>query len=174
MKKILVIALVVISSAFTIIAEDWKSVTVVDKVTVSMPTEPVEVSTGGAPQKVKKCTMSDSTELGAILLDLTLLGLTEEQIDALKDTEDFKEQIKMGITQSGGEIKSESEGKHKDKYLYYQFDLEVPNKAGKKVINTTRMVFVKKYAITLTYQAGSAGEKKEIKDQYFNSLAVAE
>jgi hypothetical protein len=36
------------------------------------------------------------------------------------------------------------------------------------------MVFYKQYALTLTYQSGGSGEKKEIKDQYFNSLVIAE
>ena len=79
----------------------------------------------------------------------------------------------MGLTQSGAVVKAESEGKYSDKHMYYQFDLEI-KKNGKTFLNTTRMVFYKNYAFTLTYQAGLSGEKKEIKDQYFNSLVISE
>lgn len=174
MKKLVLIAMIaLVSSAFTIITEDWKKVSVMDKVTVEMPVEPVEVNTNGGPQKVKRCTVADSTEMATILLDFTAFGMTEEQIEGLKDTEDFKEQLKMGMTQSGGEILSESEGKYKDKYLYYQFEIKTV-KDGKTSVSTNRMVFYKAYAITLGYKAGKNGENKELRDKYFNSLAIAE
>jgi|GEM_PF-1882105 len=176
MKKLLVIALVVLGSAFAPVMNDWKTVDVVEKVKISMPAEPVVVDAeGGGPQQIKKSTMADSTELGLIVLDFTKLGagITEEMLEGLKDTEEFKEQIKTGITQSGAIVKAESEGKYSEKHLYYQFDLEI-KKNGKTFLNTTRMVFYKQYAFTLTYQSGNAGEKKDIKDQYFNSLVISE
>lgn len=173
MKKLLVIGLAIIGSAFVPVETDWKTVDVVEKVKISMPTEPVSVDAQGGPQQIKKSVTTDSTELGLIILDLTKLGVPEEQLEALKDTEEFKEQIKMGITSSGGVIKAESEGKYNNKFIFYQFELEI-DKNGKKLNNTTRMVFYKQYALTLTYQAGIAGEKKEVKDQYFNSLVISE
>jgi len=173
MKKILVIVLVVIGSAFVPAVSDWKTVDVIKKVKISMPSEPISVDAAGGPQQIRKSVMPDSTELGLIVLDFTKMGITEEQIEALKDTEEFKEQIKMGISMSGGTVKAETEGKHDNKHLYYQFDLEIA-KDGKKLNNTTRMVFYKQYAFTLTYQSGNAGEKKEIRDQYFNSLVISE
>lgn len=175
MKKIVLVALIAIAtSAFTIIAEDWKKVNVMDKVTVEMPVDPVDVNTNGAPQKVKKCTVAtDSTEMATILLDFTAFGMTEEQLEGMKDTEEFKEQLKMGMTQSGGEILSESEGKYKDKYFYYQFEIKAV-KDGKPIVSTSRMVFYKAYAVTLQYKAGKNGENKELRDKYFNSLAIAE
>lgn len=173
MKKLLVIVLAVMGSAFVPGLADWKTVDVIEKVKVSMPTEPVAVDAAGGPQQIRKSVMADSTELGLIVLDFTKMGITEEQIEALKDTEEFKEQIKQGISMSGGVVKAESEGKYNNKHLYYQFDLEI-NKDGKKFNNTTRMVFYKQYAFTLTYQSGNGGEKKEIKDQYYNSLVISE
>ena len=173
MKKIFVIVLAVVGSAFMPVLTDWKTVDIIEKVKISMPTEPVIVDAQGGPQLIKKSVMADSTELGLIVLDFTKLGVPQEELDALKDTEEFKEQIKMGITQRGGEVKAEAEGKYKDKHTYYQFDLEI-SKNGRKFHNTTRMVFYKQYALTLTYQSGGSGEKKEIKDQYFNSLVIAE
>ena len=102
MKKIVLIALIAVtSSAFTIIMEDWKKVSVMDKVTVEMPLEPEEVNTNGGPQKVKRCFASDSTEITRVLLDFTTFGMTEEAIEGMKDTEEFKEQLKMGMTQGG-------------------------------------------------------------------------
>ncbi len=174
MKKLALICLVAFAtSAFTIIADDWKKVTVIDKVTVEMPAEPVEVNTNGAPQKVKKYVAVDSAEMATILLDFTAFGMTEEQIDGMKETEEFKEQLKMGMTQNGGEILSESEGKYKDKYFYYQFDLKSV-KDGKTSVSTNRMIFYKTYAITLGYKAGKNGENKELRDKYFNSLVIAD
>lgn len=173
MKKILVIILAIIGSAFTTADLDWKNVTVIEKVKVSMPTEPFFVDTGGGPQQIRKSLMADSTELGLIVLDFTKIGISEEQIEALKDTEEFKEQVKQGISQSGVQIKSESEGQYNNKHLYYQFELEI-SKNGKKMNNITRMVFYKQYAFTLTYQSGNTGDKNEIKDQYFNSLIITE
>ncbi|BFG69175.1 hypothetical protein KACHI17_00560 [Sediminibacterium sp. KACHI17] len=174
MKKLALICLVALgTSAFTMIAEDWKKVNVTDKVTVEMPVEPVEINTNGAPQKVKKCTAADSTEMATILIDFTAFGMTEEQIEGLKDTEEFKEQLKMGMTQGGGQILSESEGKYKDKYLYYQFEIK-SEKDGKPSVSTNRMIFYKTYAITLGYKAGKNGENKELRDKYFNSLTIAE
>lgn len=162
-----------VSSAFTIITEDWKKVSIMDKVTVEMPAEPVEVNTNGGPQKIKRYTAADSTEIATILLDFTAFGMTEEQIEGIKDTEDFKEELKMGMTQGGGKILGESEGKHKDKYLYYQFDIKA-EKDGNSSVSTNRLVFYKKYLITLRYKAGKNGENKELRDKYFNSLAIAE
>lgn len=174
MKKFLVVACAWMGMAFMPLATDWKSVEVVEKVKVSMPTEPVVVDAGGGPQQIKKSVMADSTELVLMVLDFTKLGVSEEQLEALKDTEDFKEQIKMGITQNPGVVvKAETEGRYNDKHLYYQFDLEV-EKNGKKVTNTTRMVFYKKYALSLTCQNATGGVKKEIQDQYFNSLVITE
>lgn len=172
MKKSLACILATTLMSFMTISEDWKIVDVVEKVKISMPTVPVEVETGG-PQKIKKCSTADSTELGVIVLDLIQVGGTEEELESLDDPEFFKEQIKMGIAQSGAVIKAESSGKYKDKYTYYQVDLEI-TKNGKKVNNTSRILLIKKYLLTLTYQPGSAGEKKEIKYQYFNSLVIAE
>lgn len=173
MKKILVIVLAVIGSAFVPAVSDWKTVDVIEKVKISMPSEPITVDAAGGPQLIRKSVMADSTELGLIVMDFTKMGITEEQIEALKDTEEFKEQIKMGISMSGGTVKADAEGKHDNKHLYYQFDLEI-SKDGKKLNNTTRMVFYKQYAFTLTYQSGNAGEKKDIRDQYFNSLVISE
>lgn len=174
MKKFVLIALTALAtSAFTLITEDWKKVSVMDKVTVEMPVEPIEVNTNGGPQKVKRCTVADSTEMATILLDFTALGMTEEQIEGLKDTEEFKEQLKMGMTQGGGEILSESEGKYKDKHLYYQFEIKVV-KDGKTFVSTNRMIFYKANLITLGYKAGKNGENKELRDKYFNSLVIAE
>ncbi|MBL0883562.1 MAG: hypothetical protein IBJ16_09510 [Chitinophagaceae bacterium] len=174
MKKLALICLVAFAtSAFTIIADDWKKVTVIDKVTVEMPAEPVEVNTNGAPQKVKKYVAADSAEITSILLDFGSFGMSEEQIDGMKETEEFKEQLKMGMTQSGGEILSESEGKYKDKHFYYQFDIKSV-KDGKTSVSTSRMIFYKAYAVTLVYKAGKEGENKELRDKYFNSLVIAE
>ena len=173
MKKILVIVFAVIGSAFVPAVSDWKTVDVIEKVKISMPSEPIPVDAAGGPQQIRKSVMADSTELGLIVMDFTKMGITEEQIEALKDTEEFKEQVKMGISMSGGTVKSDAEGKYNNKHLYYQFDLEI-TKDGKKLNNTTRMVFYKQYAFTLTYQSGSGGEKKEIRDQYFNSLVISE
>ncbi len=174
MKKIVLIALIAVtSSAFTIIMEDWKKVNVMDKVTVEMPLEPEEVNTNGGPQKVKRCFASDSTEITSVLLDFTTFGMTEEAIEGMKDTEEFKEQLKMGMTQGGGEILGESEGKHKDKYFYYQFDIKA-EKDGSSSVSTNRLVFYKSYLITLRYKAGKNGENKELRDKYFNSLTIAE
>jgi hypothetical protein len=172
MRKSLACILATAFMAFTTISEDWKIVDVVEKVKISMPTAPVEVETGG-PQKIKKCTTTDSAELGAIVLDLAQVGGTEEEIESLDDPEAFKEQIKMGISQSGAVIKAESSGKYKDKYTYYQVDLEI-TKDGKKANNTTRILLIKKYLLTLTYQPGPSGEKKEVRDQYYNSLVISE
>lgn len=174
MKKIILIAMIAVAtSAFTLVVEEWKKVTVMEKIAVEMPVDPVDVNTNGSPQKVKKCTIADSTEMAAILLDFTAFGMSEEQIDGLKETEEFKDQLKLGLTQSGGEILSEAEGIYKDKYFYYQFEIK-SEKDGKKSVSTNRMVFYKAYAITLRYKAGNNGENKELRDKYFNSLVITE
>ena len=107
MKQLLILLSTGLFMAFTPLTEDWKTFDVVSKVKLSMPTDPVPVDAKGGPQEIKKCIMADSTELALILLDFTKLGMTEEMLEGLKDTEDFKEQIKSGFVANGGEIKSE-------------------------------------------------------------------
>lgn len=173
MKQLLVLISISLFMAFTPLSEDWKTIDVVEKVKLSMPSEPLPVDSKGGPQEIKKCIMTDSTELALILLDFTKLGVTEEMLEGLKDTEDFKEQIKGGFVANGGEIKSESEGKYADKHLYFQFNLEVP-KDDKKVSNITRIVFYKHYAIMLSYIPGKQGNDKALMDKFYNSLSISE
>ena len=164
------VILVMTLMAFT--QTDWKSVSLLEKVTISMPVVPEEMAATG-PQKVKKCRTEDSTELGVIILDLKQVGATDEELESLGDPEVFKEQIKMGITQSGATIKAESTGKYNDQFSYCELDLEI-TKNGKKTLNTSRILLVKHYLLTLTYQPGSNAQKDEIKRRYFNSLVVSE
>lgn len=174
MKKIWGIVLVAVAtSAFTIVADEWKKITVMDKVTVEMPGDPEDIDTKGGPQKIKNYSFPDSTELATILIDFTSLGVTEEMLEGLKETEEFKEQLKVGMAQGGVEVVAESEGMLNDKFFYYQFDLST-TKDEKKEISTNRMIFYKSYAITLGYKPGKNGENKELREKYFNSLVITE
>lgn len=173
MKQLLVLISTSLFMAFTPFTEDWKTFEVLPKVKLSMPSDPVPVDAQGGPQETKKCVMADSTEMALILLDFTKLGVTEEMLEGLKDTEEFKEQVKSGFVASGGVITAESEGKYADKHLYYQFSLEVP-KDNKKVMNITRIVFYKQYAIMLSYLPGKQGNDKTLMDKFYNSLTISE
>lgn len=171
MKKFLIPAIIALFS-FTAIADDWKTITLIDKVTVSLPAIATEDKSKGIP--MKKVVLPDSTEMNAFALDYSAFGLNEQMLQQMAGTDAFKQQIETGVSMQPGLklIKNET-GKYNDKYTSYDMTLQVDKDGYKGTINQ-RTVFYKQYGITLVYKPGQKGEDAALKDKLFNSLKIAE
>jgi len=171
MKKILIPAVIALFS-FTIIANDWKTIVLMDKVTVSLPGVATDDKSKGIP--MKKVVLADSTEINAFALDYSTFGLNEQMLQQMAGTDAFKQQMETGISMQPGVklIKNES-GKYHDKYTSYDMTLDV-NKDEFKGTITQRTVFYKQFGITMIYKPGLKGTDAALRDKLFNSLKIAE
>lgn len=171
MKKFLVL-IAIVTSSFTTIADDWKTITLVDKVTVSLPGTAVEDKSKGIP--MQKAVLPDSTEIDAFALDYSTFGMNEQMLQQMAGTEAFKQQIETGVSMQPGMklIKNES-GKYNDKYILYKMALQVDKDGYKGTINQ-QTVFYKQYGITIIYKPGQKGEDTALRDKLFNSLKIAD
>jgi len=172
MQKIfLSIALFTLFS-FTAIKQDWKAVSLLDKVQVSLPANATMDTTKGIA--MQKAVFADSTELDAFALDYAKFGMTEQMLQQMAGTDEFKQQMEAGIaTQPNVKLLKNESGKLNNKYVYYDVTLEVDSK-GKKNTVKQRMVFYKQYGLTLIYKPGKNGEDAALKDKFFSSLKIAE
>ncbi len=171
MKKILVLSVIGLFS-FTTIADDWKTITLIDKVTVSLPVTATEDKSKGIT--MHKAVLTDSTEIDAFALDYSTFGMNEQMLQQMAGTDAFKQQIETGVSMQPGMklIKNES-GKYNDKYTSYEMTLQVDKDGYKGTINQ-RTVFYKQYGITIIYKPGQKGENAVLRDKLFNSLKIAE
>ena len=171
MKKILM-ALAIATSMLTAHAQDWKTITLIDKVTISMPGTPTEDKSKGIP--MQKVVLSDSSEINAGIVDYSVFGLDEEKLQAMAGTEDFKQQMEGAVSAQPGitVIKNES-GKYADKY--YTFDMTLQRDAdGKKSTVYTRLIFFKQYSINIGYMPGIKGENQELKNKVFSGVKIVD
>ncbi len=171
MKKIF-LPVVMSLLAFTTIADDWKTVTLIDKVTVSLPSTAAEDNSKGLP--MQKAVLSDSTEIDAFALDYTKFGMTEEMLQKMAGTDEFKQQMETGISMQPGVklIKNEA-GKYAGKYPSYNMILDVDKDGMKGTVNQ-QTVFYKQYGITMIYRPGTKGADTTLRDKLFHSLKIAE
>lgn len=171
MKKFLLPALIVLFS-FTTIADDWRTITLMDKVTVSLPGKATEDKSNGI--SMQKVVLADSAEINAFALDYSTFGLTEQMLQQLAGTDAFKQQMETGISmQPGVKLVKNEGGKYKDKYASYDMTLDV-DKDGYKGTVHQRTVFYKQFGITMIYKQGKKGEDAALRDKLFNSLQIAE
>lgn len=171
MRKSLIPALIALFS-FTSIADDWKTVTIMDKVTVSLPAAAAEDKSKGIT--MQKAVLADSTEMNAFSLDYATFGLTEQTLQQMAGTDAFKQQMETGISmQPGIKLIKNEVGKFKDKYTSYELTLDM-NKDGYKGIVNQKTVFYKQYGIMLIYKPGLKGADTVLKNKLFNSLKIAE
>jgi len=171
MKKFLVPVLITFFS-FTTIADEWKTITLTDKVTVSLPGTATEDNSKGIP--MQKVILADSTEIDAFALDYSKFGLNEQMLQQMAGTDAFKQQMETGISmQQGMKLVKNESGKYNNKYSSYDMTLNVDKDGYKGNINQ-RTVFYKSYGITMIYKPGKKGEDAALRDKLFNSLKIAE
>lgn len=171
MKKFLIPSIIALFS-FTTIADDWKTVTLIDKVTVSLPGNATEDKSKGIP--MQKAVMADSTEIDAFAMDYSTFGLNEQMLQQMAGTDAFKQQIETGISMQPGMklVKNES-GKFNEKYTSYNTTLSVDKDGYKGTVNQ-QTVFYKQYGITIIYKPGQKGTDAALRDKLFSSLKIAE
>ena len=123
---------------------------------------------------MQKVVMEDGSEFSAFAMDYSKFGMTEEMLQAMAGTEEFKEQMETGIgMQPGVKIIKNEAGKYNEKYYSFDMVLEMDKDEFKGNVNQ-RTVFYKQYGITMIYKPGKSGENNEMKDKVFNSLKIAE
>lgn len=168
----LLVPVVIALFSFTHIADDWKTVTLIEKVTVSLPGTATEDKSKGIP--IQKVVLIDSTEIDAFALDYSTFGLNEQMLQQMAGTDAFKQQIETGVSMQPGMklIKNEA-GKYNEKYPSYDMTLSVDKDGYKGTINQ-RTVFYKQYGLTLIYKPGKKGEDTVLRDKLFNSLKIVE
>lgn len=171
MKKFFIPAIIALFS-FTTIADDWKTITLIDKVTVSLPGVATEDKSKGIP--MQKVVLADSTEINAFALDYSTFGLNEQMLQQMAGTDAFKQQMETGVTmQPGIKLVKNEGGKYAGKYASYKMTLDVDKDGYKGTVNQ-QTVFYKQYGITLIYKPGKKGEDASMRDKLFNSLKIAE
>jgi hypothetical protein len=171
MKRFLFPVLITLFS-FTTVADDWKTITLIDKVTVSLPGTPTEDKSKGIP--MQSVVLADSTEVNAFALDYSTFGLNEQTLQQMAGTDAFKQQMETAISMQPGIklVKNES-GKYNGKYASYDMTLNADKDGYKGTVNQ-RTVFYKQYGITLIYKPGKKGEDAALRSKLFNSLKIAE
>lgn len=172
MKNLYALLLSSFLLSFTTVDDSWKTVQVLEKLTISMPAnvqdeKPAETLIS----QFKRAVQTDSTEISLALVNLVQLGLTEDMLNMVKETAMFKEAMQTGLLKDGATIVKESSGKHQDKYQYYQYELS-KEEGGKKQTLVTRIVYYKTYAITLAYKTRPGKLNQEDMDRFFNSLTI--
>jgi hypothetical protein len=171
MKKLLA-PLVIAIFSFTTIADEWKTVTLLEKVTVSLPGTPKQDNSKGIP--MQSIVMSDSAEVSAFSIDFSSFGMTEEMLQQMAGTDQFKQMMEgQAAAQAGVKILKNELGKYDNKYTSYDLVIESNNDAFKGTIYE-RTVFYKKYGINMIYKVGKNGVDTTLKNKVFNSLKIAE
>lgn len=171
MKKFLIPVLIALFS-FTTIADDWKTISLLDKVTVSLPGTATTDKNMGIP--MQKVVMADSTEVNAFALDYSTFGLNEQMLQQMAGTDAFKQQIETGVSmQPGVKLVKNEAGKYNDKYALFDMTLDVDRDGYKGTIQQ-RTVFYKQYGITMIYKPGQKGTDTALRDKLFNSLKISE
>jgi hypothetical protein len=172
MKKALLSLAVITLFSFTRIQQNWKAVSLLDKVQVSLPANATEDKTKGIA--MQKAVLADSTELNAFALDYATFGMTEQMLQQMAGTDEFKQQMEAGIaSQPNVKLIKNEQGKLSNKYFYYDVTLEVDSNGKKKTVKQ-RMVFYKQYGLTLIYKPGKNAEDPVLRDKFFTSLKIAE
>lgn len=171
MNKFLIPAVIALFS-FTTVADDWKTITLIDKVTVSLPGVAAEDKSKGIP--MQKVVLADSTEIDAFALDYSTFGLNEQMLQQMAGTDAFKQQMETGISmQTGVKLVKNVGGKYNNKYASYDMTLDI-DKDGYKGTIQQKTVFYKQYGITMIYKPGKKGTDTVLRDKLFNSLKIAE
>ena len=171
MKKLLASAIITFV-AFAAHAQDLKTITLMDKVTVMLPGTPTEDNSKGVP--MQKIVLGDSSEFYAGVIDFSVFGMDEATLQKMAGTDEFKQQMEGGIGAQPGVILVKNEqGKYADKYISYDMVLNV-EKDGKKAVVSSRNVYYKQYSISISYKPGLKGENAELKNKIFNSIKIAE
>lgn len=171
MKRILIPVMIVLLS-FTSTSDDWKTISLIDKVTVSLPGSATEGKLSGVP--MQKAVLADSTEINAFALDYSTFGLNEQMLQQMAGTDAFKQQMEAGIgMQQGVKLVKNESGKYNGKYASYIMTLDV-DKDGYKGSIQQQTVFYKQYGITMIYKPGKKGTDTALRDKLFNSLKIAE
>ena len=170
MKKILA-PLVIALFSFTTLADDWKTITLLENVTISLPGTPKQDNSKGVP--VQTVAMADSTEISAVVIDFSTFGMTEELLQQMAGTEQFKQMIEaQAASQPGVKILKNEAGKFADKYTMYTSTVQVNTDEYKGTINN-RTIIYKKYGISIIYKPGKNGSDEALKEKVFNSLKIA-
>ncbi len=171
MKKLLA-SVIIAFAAFTVNAQELKLITLMDKVTVTLPGTPIEDNSKGVP--MQKVVLDDSSEFYAGVIDFSVFGMDEAMLQKMAGTDEFKQQMEGGIgTQPGVTLVKNEQGKYADKYISYDMVLNV-EKDGKKAVVSNRNVYYKQYSISISYKPGPKGENAELKNKVFNSIKIAE
>lgn len=172
MKKAFLSIAVITLFSFTIIQQNWKTVSLLDKVQVSLPANATEDKSKGIP--MQKAVLADSTGLEAYALDYATFGMTEQMLQQMAGTDEFKQQMEAGIAaQPNVKLIKNEQGKLNNKYVYYDITLQVDSK-GKPNMVKQRMVFYKQYGLTLTFKPGKNADDPVLRDKFFTSLKIAE
>lgn len=171
MKKLMTPLLLALL-AFSPTETSWNTVTLLEKVTISLPGTPTEDKAKGVA--MQKVVMEDGSEFNAFAMDYSTFGMTEEMLQAMAGTEEFKEQMETGIgMQPGVKIIKNEAGKYNEKYFSFDMALEMDNENYKGTVYQ-RTVFYKQYGITLIYKPGNGSTNNEMKDKVFNTLKIEE
>jgi hypothetical protein len=158
--------------AFAPIAEEWQTITLMEKVTVSLPGKATEDKSKGMP--MQKVVLEDKSEFNAFAMDYAQFGLSEEMLTAMAGTDQFKEQMEAGVSmQPGIKLISNTAGKYNDKYASYDMVLDLDKDGYKGKVNQ-RTVFYKSYGITVMYKPGEKGPDNAMMEKVFNSIKIAE
>jgi hypothetical protein len=171
MKKIYTLIAAVLFTAITFAQDAWKTIGLMDKVSVSMPSTVKEEERGG--RKAQSAKLADSSSFVASAIDFAGFGLTEDVIASMSGSDEFRDQIKGGMLGSmpGANVLSEKTITYQEKYTCYEFEIETEEK-GKKVKRFARLVFYKSFGISINYSAGMNGVNAADKDKFFNSLKI--
>lgn len=171
MKK-LILSLAITLFSIALHAQELKTVTLLEKVTIGLPGTPVEDNAKGMP--VQKVMLPDSTEVGVGVIDFSVMGLDESKLKSMVEGGEFKQQSEAMVSmQPGLTLVKNEEGKYAGKY--YSYDMQVnADIEGKKSTVSSKMVIYKTYGISISYKPGNNGENDDLKNRIFNSLKIAE
>ena len=169
MKKFLTPVMLLLLS-FAPKIDDLQYVSLMEKVTIGLPGVANEDNSKGIP--MQKVVMDDGTEFNAFAMDYSKFGMSEDMLQAMAGTDEFKTQMESMMTmQQGVKLLKNETGKYNDKYTCYDITLDV-DKDGYKGTMYQKMVFYKQYGITLIYMPGKKGMNAELRDHVFNSLKI--
>jgi len=172
MKKITTLLIAVFFTALSFAQDAWKTVQVMDKVTVQMPQTPLKENRAG--QNMQVCKSADSSVLMVMSIDFTPFGLDENMLSSMVPTQEFKDQFKGGMVgkMPNSTILDESFSMLQDKYHVYNYTIEM-SKDAKKIKMYLMTVFYKSYSVAFYYTEGEKANKAE-KDKFFSSVKIVD
>lgn len=171
MKAIIAPFLFILLS-FAPVSIDLQTLSLMDKVTIGLPGTAEDDVSYGLP--MKKVVMKDKTTFFVSNIDFTKLGMTEDMLQLMLGTDQFKEQMEGFVgMQKGVKLVKNEAGKYKDKYMCYDIVLDIDQEEYKGIAYQ-KMVFYKNYCFSMIYIPGKDGNNDELKNQVFNSLKIAE